>query len=152
MKDFKDIVITPEMLANAYETGFADAASGEDWKKDPAEIRRVTFGRYQVESSRTLPKEGADPAHRRHQRMVSLLGLAGEVGETIDMLKKVEGHGHELDRDKLTREIGDILWYCAAICTYYGINFDEAAVCNIEKLRLRYPDGFNERSSRERSV
>lgn len=78
------------------------------------------------------------------------LGLAGEAGETVDLLKKYLGHGHELDRLKVQKELGDVLWYLAAIATVLGIDLDHVAHVNVEKLKARYPEGFSHEASRNR--
>ena len=67
---------------------------------------------------------------------------------------KILGHGHELDRDKVIKELGDVLWYIAAIASFLHVPLDEIAQRNIDKLAARYPEGFsNERSiNREAEV
>ena len=82
---------------------------------------------------------------------IAALGLAGEAGEVADLLKKHLGHGHPLDVDQLRTELGDVLWYIAALCTLYNITLDSVAAANIDKLRKRYPDGFSHEASRTRS-
>jgi NTP pyrophosphatase (non-canonical NTP hydrolase) len=76
------------------------------------------------------------------------LGLAGETGEVIDMIKKRVFQGHAIDQEKLRDELGDVLWYFMLICHTMGYSLDEIMVCNVEKLRKRYPHGFEA----ERSV
>lgn len=71
------------------------------------------------------------------------MGLSGEAGETCDYLKKVVFHGHKLDRDKLCKELGDVLWYVATLATTAGLSLSEIAMANVEKLRKRYPNGFD---------
>lgn len=71
------------------------------------------------------------------------MGLSGEAGEVTDYLKKIVFHGHEFDPEKLEKELGDVLWYVAAIATTAGLSLEEIAVLNIEKLRKRYPSGFS---------
>ncbi|MEO8193551.1 MAG: nucleoside triphosphate pyrophosphohydrolase family protein [Gemmatimonadales bacterium] len=81
------------------------------------------------------------------------LGLNGEAGEIADHVKKVMFHGHPLDdatRDKIAKEIGDILWYCAMAARGIGIDLSEIARMNVEKLRKRYPDGFSTDNSLNR--
>lgn len=78
------------------------------------------------------------------------LGVAGEAGEVADIIKKVEGHGHELDPAKLGKELGDVLWYVAVTAHKIGIPLSEVASGNIEKLKKRYPEGFSEERSRNR--
>ena len=81
------------------------------------------------------------------------LGLSGESGEIADHVKKVMFHGHPLDdatRDKIAKEIGDILWYCAIGATGIGIGLGDIAQMNVDKLRKRYPDGFSSENSLKR--
>ena len=71
------------------------------------------------------------------------LGLTGEAGETADMIKKWIFHDTELDVEHLKKEIGDVMWYVALLCDSFGFSLDEILEMNIEKLKVRYPDGFN---------
>lgn len=80
--------------------------------------------------------------------MNGCMGLNGEAGEVIDLLKKHRFQGHELDREKMIEELGDVLWYCAELASGLGVELEEVARRNIDKLRRRYPEGF----SAERSV
>lgn len=73
----------------------------------------------------------------------SVMGLCGESGEACDIVKKHLFHGHELDRDSLIKELGDVAWYLAEAATALDISLDEVLERNIEKLRKRYPDGFS---------
>ena len=79
-----------------------------------------------------------------------LLGLSEECGETLGMIKKAEFHGRALDLDALKKELGDVLWYVAAIAHWYGFDLSDVASANVEKLRKRYPDGFSVEASRNR--
>lgn len=71
------------------------------------------------------------------------LGLAGEAGEVCDLLKKYFFQEHELDRDAVIYELGDVLWYIAETAAGLGVTLDDVARHNIDKLRRRYPEGFD---------
>jgi NTP pyrophosphatase (non-canonical NTP hydrolase) len=81
------------------------------------------------------------------------LSLAGEGGEAADYVKKVLYHGHELDREKLADEVGDMLWGVQAAATYLGYTLEEIVARNVAKIKRRYPpDGFfNPEQSRNRN-
>lgn len=78
------------------------------------------------------------------------MGLNGEAGECIDIMKKYRFQGHELDKGHMIEELGDVLWYCAELAEGLGTTLGEAAALNIEKLRARYPEGFDPERSRNR--
>ena len=80
------------------------------------------------------------------------LGLTGEAGEVSDMIKKHIFHGHDLDRDDLIKELGDVCWYVALISRALGVNLEEVMSLNIEKLKNRYPEGFSEEASINRKA
>lgn len=82
---------------------------------------------------------------------VSTIKLCGEAGEVAELIGKHLGHGHDLDRDKLRKELGDVLWYLADIAARNELTLAEIAEANIEKLRRRYPDGFDPERSKHRS-
>lgn len=71
------------------------------------------------------------------------LGLAGEVGETLDMIKKWVFHEKELDVEHLKKELGDIMWYMAMMCCSFDFDLDEILQMNVDKLKARYPEGFD---------
>ena len=73
----------------------------------------------------------------------AVMGLCGESGEVIDMVKKHLAQGHELDREKMIKELGDVAWYLAEAAYAIGAPLDEVFSRNIEKLKSRYPDGFS---------
>lgn len=72
-----------------------------------------------------------------------LMGLNGEAGEAIDILKKHLFQGHELDREHLAKELGDVAWYLAVTADALGYTLEEILTMNVQKLRARYPDGFD---------
>jgi NTP pyrophosphatase (non-canonical NTP hydrolase) len=78
------------------------------------------------------------------------IGLAGEAGEVADLVKKGIFHQHGLDVVKLEQELGDVLWYVAAICSKLGLDLGDVMAKNIEKLKQRYPDGYTSDASQHR--
>jgi NTP pyrophosphatase (non-canonical NTP hydrolase) len=93
----------------------------------------VTFEEYQQEAFRT--------AGTADLRMFAL-GLAGETGEVVELIKKFEYHGKDLNYGDLAKELGDVLWYLAGMATAVAYPLEEIARGNIEKLRARYPEKF----------
>ena len=77
----------------------------------------------------------------------SVMGLCGEAGEAIDIVKKWMAQGHELDKDHLAKELGDIAWYLAEAATALDISLEEILQANIDKLKKRYPEGFETKRS-----
>lgn len=74
------------------------------------------------------------------------LGVAGESGEVADIIKKVLYHGVALDatmRTKLIKEMGDVHWYLEYLAAVLGVTTAEVIQANVDKLRARYPNGFN---------
>lgn len=69
------------------------------------------------------------------------LGMAGEAGEIANKVKKVMRDNAELDKDDIKKEIGDVLWYCAGLCTLLGIELEDVAETNIKKLLSRKERG-----------
>ena len=80
-----------------------------------------------------------------------VMGLCGESGEAIDIVKKWLAQGHELDKDKLTKELGDIAWYLAETATALDLSLEDVFAANIEKLRKRFPEGFDAERSIHRT-
>lgn len=72
-----------------------------------------------------------------------VLGLTGESGEVADIVKKAIFHEKPLDIIHLKKELGDVMWYIALICDACGFNLDEVMDMNVEKLKARFPEGFN---------
>lgn len=74
----------------------------------------------------------------RERLMLAGMGLGGEAGEVCDHAKKVAFHGQDMDRSKLLKEMGDVLWYFALLASLYGMTLDEIMEANVYKLCDRY--------------
>ena len=84
--------------------------------------------------------------------MNALMGLCGESGEAIDLMKKHLYQGHDLDKEKLVKELGDIAWYLAEAATGLNIDLSEVLQRNLDKLHARYPQGFSTARSMHREA
>ncbi len=102
---------------------------------------------YQQLSSRTL---GMDRTLEQ-QLANAALGLTGEAGEVAEVIKKHLFHATPLDKEALVKELGDCLWYIAAFGTVLGLSLDDIGQRNIDKLKKRYPEGFDTERSRNRN-
>jgi NTP pyrophosphatase (non-canonical NTP hydrolase) len=78
------------------------------------------------------------------------LGLCGESGEIADMVKKAEYQGHELDKEHIAKELGDVAWYLALGATTIGYDLETILQMNVDKLKARYPEGFDPEKSNNR--
>ena len=76
-----------------------------------------------------------------------VMGLCGESGECVDMVKKYLFQGHELNREELAKELGDVAWYLAVTAHAIGYPLDTVLEMNVKKLMDRYPDGFDPEKS-----
>lgn len=76
-----------------------------------------------------------------------VMGLCGEAGEAIDIVKKWLAQGHELEREKLLKELGDVAWYLAETATALETPLEDILQANLEKLKRRYPEGFDVQKS-----
>jgi len=103
----------------------------------------MTINEYQVLAMTTL-----NPALSRRDVMInSVMGLCGEAGEAIDIVKKWHAQGHPLDKERLVKELGDVAWYLAEAATALDVKLEDVLSANIEKLKKRYPDGFETEKS-----
>lgn len=110
----------------------------------------MTLNQYQTEAMRTASCMTA--ASDENLMLNGAMGLNGEAGEVIDILKKHMFQGHDLDKYHVAKECGDCLWYLAILAKGAGYTLDEIAEMNKEKLRKRYPDGFEAGRSLHRSI
>ena len=80
----------------------------------------------------------------------SVMGLCGESGEAIDIVKKWLMQGHDLDKEHLIKELGDIAWYLAEAATALDVPLETVFQGNLDKLRRRFPNGFDTQASAHR--
>jgi NTP pyrophosphatase (non-canonical NTP hydrolase) len=103
----------------------------------------MNISNYQDLAARTINRELTTQELTRH----ALYGLCAEVGEIHSLYQK-RFQGHDFKASDLRKEIGDVCWMIAELCTAHGWSMDEICAENIEKLKMRYPSGF----SAERSL
>ena len=95
----------------------------------------MNFNEYQDAAKRTL--------YGNEQVLTNCaLGLAGESGQVVDLVKNYNLKRKKLSREELVHEMGDVLWYLSQIAEWADIPFDEVAKANIAELNRRYPTGF----------
>ena len=121
-----------------------------DWDEDATiakanDTEPLTLNDYQLMARRT-----AGTKRKSDKMEEALYALSGEVGELCDHYKKYMHQGHDIDYDHMAEEAGDVLWYLAEIADALGLTLEEIARRNIDKLRDRYPDGFDPERSRNR--
>jgi NTP pyrophosphatase (non-canonical NTP hydrolase) len=129
----------------------------------------ITLNQLQELATRTAPDQGAqhffccptvehyefselDEQHKLHEQRVDLihaaLGMAGEAGEVVDLLKKSMYYGKPLDVEKVKEEAGDLLWYIASVmCRALDCTLEELAMYNVDKLRARYPEKYTDQAA-----
>lgn len=105
----------------------------------------MTGNEYQKLAARTI-NPGLTPTGQMHH---ALYGMCGEIGELQSLYQKVY-QGHVFDKDHAKKELGDLMWFIAEYCTAMGWDLDEVMRLNIDKLRARYPEGFDKEHSLHR--
>lgn len=108
----------------------------------------MTGNQYQTLAMRTSNKNLSPGYHLLN----GVMGMCGEAGECVDMVKKNFMQGHDLDRDHIAKELGDVLWYIAETATALGLTLDNIMQLNVDKLKARYPEGFDADKSLHRAV
>ncbi len=103
----------------------------------------MNVNEYQKQAMTTLNPE----LNKKDVLINSVMGLCGESGEAIDIVKKWLAQGHELDKDHLAKELGDIAWYLAEAATALELSLEEIFQANLDKLKKRYPEGFDTQKS-----
>lgn len=103
----------------------------------------MTINEYQQRAMASLNPE----LKGRDVLINSVMGLCGESGEAIDIVKKWLAQGHSLDREHLAKELGDVAWYLAEAATALDLDLEDILRANLEKLERRYPNGFSTEKS-----
>ncbi len=103
----------------------------------------MEINEYQKLAMRTLNPE----IEKKELILNASMGLCGESGEVIDLVKKHLFQGHDLDEEVLIKELGDVAWYLAEAATALNVDISEILEKNIKKLENRFPDGFNSNRS-----
>lgn len=96
-------------------------------------MEKISFNEYQRQAFELISEEG-----KKDLITNGVLGLAGESGECCDIVKKFKYQGHDLDKNHLKDELGDVLWYLAETASGLGISLEEVALYNLDKLHKRY--------------
>lgn len=110
----------------------------------------MTFNDYENATNRAIPTHD----NKKDAILHWCIGLSEEAGEVMSVIKHHYYGGEELNKLDLVKEIGDVLWYVAALCRETNINMEACAQLNAEKLIHRYPDDefSNERSARRHEI
>lgn len=106
----------------------------------------MKINEYQTEALRTASGMNQDVP----MIVNGVLGLCREAGECADMVKKHLFQGHELDTVHLAKELGDVAWYLAVAAYSIGYDLETVFQMNVDKLRSRYPNGFEAERSLHR--
>ena len=101
---------------------------------------------YQELAARTINPELNAVEQENH----ALHGMVGEIGEIHSLYQK-KYQGHTLDHNHVKKELGDLMWFVAEFCTAWGWSLDDVMAMNIEKLKARYPQGFETEKSLHRA-
>lgn len=105
----------------------------------------MRMNEYQKLAARTINRKNSPADIEMH----ALHGMCSEIGELHSLYQKMY-QGHQFDKDHAKKELGDLLWFIAEYCTACCIPLEDVAQTNIDKLKARYPDGFDAERSMNR--
>ena len=105
----------------------------------------MTLDEYQELAERTIP----DKLSCSEAKLHAIHGMVGEIGEINSIYQKVY-QGHPIDTVHIMKELGDLMWFISEYCSASGWELNDICEMNINKLRARYPDGFDEERSLNR--
>ncbi len=97
----------------------------------------MTLSEYQQEATKTLQSYSSKD---QENFFLGYLGLAGEAGSVLTLLKKQirDGNGFGSFQIRLEEELGDVLWYIASIASHYKLNLEDIAKKNLSKTQDRF--------------
>ena len=107
----------------------------------------MTINEYQKAALRTAGTENQTDLF-----MNGVMGMCGEAGECIDLVKKWKFQQHELDFAHIAKELGDVAWYLAVTAYAIGYDLETILQMNVDKLKKRYPEGFDPERSQHREA
>ena len=107
----------------------------------------MTLDDYQRAATRTINLQLKGP----ERLLDAAAGLAEESGEILGIVRKHVFQSRPLDLVELEKELGDALWCLSVAAASAGLTLERVAAANVEKLRVRYPDGYSNEASRNRS-
>ena len=100
----------------------------------------MDFNRYQTEALRTDRVPARDGADGAASLIVPMLGLAGETGQLLSEYKKHlrDGEAHRLFKERVSEELGDLLWYIANVASKFDLALSDIAAANLAKVKERW--------------
>lgn len=123
------------ILADVYQ----DLAMRTNDKKHIERLLDSVEKNYTVSTDEVMVVTGIDSAGVLN----ACLGLSGEVGELNDMVKKMIFHQKPMDEEHMKKELGDVMWYVALFCDSMKWDLSDILQMNVDKLKARYPEGFD---------
>lgn len=126
-------------------SGYYDPTAYEAIKNAEKENRKMLGNEYQRLAERTINKNLTQGGQVQH----ALHGMVGEIGELHSLYQKIY-QGHSFDEVHAKKELGDLLWFIAEYCTANGWELEEVMQMNIDKLKARFPEGFEAEKSLNR--
>ena len=103
----------------------------------------MDLDRYQKEARGTDRIPTGGEAEEYLSLVIPMLGLAGETGQLLSEYKKHlrDGDAHRLFKERVSEELGDLLWYVANVASKFQLNLSEVAAANLEKVNARWAGG-----------
>ena len=109
---------------------------------------RLNIKEYMEAIKRTRPNLENDFTNQLHM----VIGASTESGELLDAYKKKLAYNKDLDEINIGEEIGDIFWYLFNLCDYLGFEPEYLMWLNVRKLKIRFPDKFDEEKANNRDL